>query len=124
MNQGAVSAPIDVLRSGALAHTYYTGYNQHEEAGQPERMCPMAKLRLHPQLKYSIQNVSYDPQHRVGRLDMRAGHCCNMSDCVEVFSRIDSRVGRIETYSGVHLDVVYTLTNGAWLATSNGSASL
>ena len=83
----------------------------------------MTKLRLHPKLQASIDQVSYDARQRVGRLNMRAGHCCDMTACVLLFSGIDTGVRRIETYSGDRLEDVYERCGRGWVAAARGRST-
>ena len=64
----------------------------------------------------SATALSYDPKTRVGRLDIVAGGCCDMSGCVAAFERVDDQVQRIETYSGSKPAAVYLRRHGRWSA--------
>ena len=79
----------------------------------------MPTVRFNPELKCKAKPLSYDPKTRVGRLDIVAGGCADMSGCIAAFERIDGRVQRIETYSGWEPDTVYLRRGRKWVASEH-----
>jgi hypothetical protein len=69
-----------------------------------------AKLKCH------VLTLEYSPVTRLGRLYMDAGHCCDMTACIRLFSEIDPRVRVIHTISGAEHDTMYVFKNGEWHA--------
>jgi hypothetical protein len=78
----------------------------------------MHTTALSSELQCKVTGLSYNPKKRVGRLDLTAGGCCDMSACIAAFERIDKNVQRIETYSGSRPDSVYKRKFGKWIVQS------
>lgn len=76
----------------------------------------MHTLTLSAKLQCKATALAYNPKTRVGRLDIVAGGCCDMSGCIAAFERIDKKVQRIETYSGSKPDTVYKRKQAKWIA--------
>lgn len=61
-----------------------------------------------------VDGIHYDPNWRKGKLYMPAGHCCDMSACLELFTEGWPAVKRIETFSGNERDTTYVKRGGRW----------
>lgn len=60
--------------------------------------------------------VAYDFIEKTGQLYIEDGGCCDMSGCIEMFTRIDSGAVLIETFSGGIRDTSYRKTRNEWIA--------
>jgi len=62
------------------------------------------------------EGVDYDFRTRLGRLFMADGCCCDMGGAIDLFTRIDPRVVKIETLSGDTRDTIYEKVGSEWQA--------
>lgn len=67
-------------------------------------------------LKCHVVRLAYDFVSRVGRLDMAAGDCCDMSGCIRLFQQIDPAAQVVRTYSGDTPNTRYEELRGEWYA--------
>lgn len=70
------------------------------------------------QLACYVKSISYDYDAKRGRLNMEEGNCCDMSGCIDLFTRIDPDVNRIHTYAGKMPDTDYIHKHDKWTARS------
>jgi hypothetical protein len=69
----------------------------------------------------SVTGMEYNFQSRAGRLYMDRGCCCDMTDCINYFRRIDPDVTSIRTFAGIEDDTAYVLRPGnQWEAIHKG----
>lgn len=68
------------------------------------------------QLACFVKSISYDYDAKRGRLNMEERNCCDMSGCIDLFTRIDPDVNRIHTYTGNTPDTYYIHKRGEWTA--------
>ena len=62
------------------------------------------------------ERLEYDFKTHTGKLYLSAGGCCDMNGCISTFQVIDLEVGRIDTYSGDELDIIYMKRRTGWEA--------
>jgi len=68
-----------------------------------------------------VTGIEYSFVSHAGRLYMAPGDCCDMTDCINYFRRIDPEVERIRTFSGIEDDTTYRrLSDGRWEALHGG----
>jgi hypothetical protein len=72
---------------------------------------------FHPDLVCSVSDLAYDFTTCTGKLKMPDNACCDMSACIELFTRIDRNVKRIDTFAGDKADTAYIRKRGnMWVA--------
>ena len=67
-------------------------------------------------LKCSVNSISYNFVTRVGHLYMADDNCCDMAGCIKLFTSVDPKCRRIDTFAGYVPDVVYIRPAGKWNA--------
>jgi hypothetical protein len=72
-------------------------------------------------LQTSVTGFEYSFVHHTGRLYMPRGCCCDMTDCVNFFRKIDPDVEAIRTFAGIEEDTAYQRHDGKWRASHKGS---
>ncbi|QKC99198.1 hypothetical protein EB231_35010 [Mesorhizobium sp. NZP2298] len=72
--------------------------------------------RFHDTMQCYVRSVAYDFYTGVGTVFMEEDSCTDMSGCIDVFERMDSKVRRIETYAGARQDTTYIKVNCEWIA--------
>jgi hypothetical protein len=60
--------------------------------------------------------LEYHWRSRLGRIYLEPLCCTDMTGAIELFTRIDPKVTRIEVYSGGLFDTIYHCEAGAWVA--------
>lgn len=64
-----------------------------------------------------VDRLKYHFDSRTGQIWLPATDCCDMSECVRLFRRIDRRVRLIETFQGLQPDTRYERDeDGQWVA--------
>jgi hypothetical protein len=65
----------------------------------------------------NVVRIAYDYETRCGFAWFADGDCCDMSGCIQFFSRLDPAVAEIQTYSGKAIDTAYQRAgHGQWRA--------
>jgi hypothetical protein len=67
-------------------------------------------------LKCSVVSLAYDFRSHTGQLYLFDSDCCDMTGCVALFEKIDSKVTAINTYSGDQPDTEYRKEGTEWSA--------
>ena len=76
----------------------------------------MKTTEFHPRLQCGVDRIEYDFRSAKGSLHLRAGDCCDMKGCIELFAAIDPEVQAIDTFSGEKSDTRYWRQDGEWHA--------
>jgi hypothetical protein len=72
-------------------------------------------------LQTSVTGIEYSFVHHAGRLYMERGCCCDMTDCINFFRKIDPEVESIRTFAGIEEDTTYRCHDEKWRASLKGS---
>jgi hypothetical protein len=75
-----------------------------------------AKAPFDPRLVCGVERLEYDFSARTGKLWLPGSQCCDMSGCIGLFTAIDHRVRRIETFNADGPDTFYLKVEGTWFA--------
>jgi hypothetical protein len=71
----------------------------------------------------NVEGIEYNFVAHAGRLYMERGCCCDMTDCINFFRRIDPDVSFIRTIAGIVDDTSYRrLADGQWQALDHEGA--
>lgn len=81
-------------------------------------------MSIHPDLACGALSLEYNFATHSGILRMPEGHCCDMHGCIALFTGIDARVDRIDTFSGEQPDTTYRLQLRVWSANADGDHRL
>lgn len=73
-------------------------------------------------LQTTVRSIKYDFIAFSGHLFMDADCCCDMTECIEFFKRIDPNVIYILTTADREHDTSYRLIDGQWVATPQQAA--
>lgn len=69
------------------------------------------------QLQCFVYKLEYNFKLKLGILIMANGSCCDMTECINLFKKIDPKVIQIQTFAGNKRDTTYSLhVNNEWVA--------